>query len=288
MIRYFIDTTKANVLSRDTFGDKNFEVNYAANLSNSNMDCISFYKGDDLNFISESAIGILIVKEDFKDKLKDVKCGCIIFSDNPMKDFAEIINARVSNDFTDKKLKSSGSNNISNFACVEKGVTIGENNIIFPNAVVYKGSEIGNNCTVQSNTVIGGVGMSYAEENGRYYKLNHLGNVIIQDNVDVGCNTTVLRGILESTVIGEGSKVGNQCNVGHNCQIGKNCYISAGVMIGGATIVGDNSWIAPGVSIRDHITIGQNCTIGVGSVVVKDTEPNSIYYGNPAKFLRFK
>jgi UDP-3-O-[3-hydroxymyristoyl] glucosamine N-acyltransferase len=128
--------------------------------------------------------------------------------------------------------------------------------------------------------------MSYIKgKNGDYTRLTHLGNVEIGDNVEIGCNTTVLRGILEATVIKSGAKIGNQVNIGHSSIIGENCYISAGAVVGGATIVGDNCWIAPGVSIRDNIKIGDNCTIGVGSTVVKDTEPNSVYYGSPAKLV---
>ncbi len=287
-MKHKIANLSAQSLSDNWLGDNQYEVGFVTGLSNTDFQCLSFYKGDDIERVKNTQSGILIVKEIFKDKVKEFQSKCLVFTENPMNLFVDIINARFNNDYTDKKMLSRNDVKISDFAYVESEVAMGEGSTVYPNATVYNGTVMGSNCEVQSGTVVGGIGMSYVEDKDVYKRLIHLGNVIIEDNVDIGCNTTILRGILESTKIGKGSKVGNHVNIGHNTKIGENSYISAGVIIGGATVVGDNCWIAPGVSIRDHIKIGDNTTVGVGSVVVKDLEPNSVYYGSPAKLARKK
>ena len=277
-------------IATDYIGDGNFDVSRVSSLSSCDESCIAFYKGDDISFIKQANCGALIVRNKLKKDLKNevFKSHAIIFCEYPMAFFTDFVNLRFNNNFTDDKIKKT-ENLISKFAYVESKVIIGSNCQVYPHATVYAGTMIGDNCSIQSNSVIGGIGMSYIQDDkGKHTRLTHLGNVIIEDNVDIGCNTTVLRGILESTIIKQGAKIGNQVNVGHNSIIGDNTYISAGAVVGGATQVGKNCWIAPGVSIRDNIKIGNNCTIGVGSVVVKDTEPNSVYIGNPAKLFKNK
>ena len=277
-------------ISDNFIGDSTFKVSEVSSFKNAHKKCLTFYKGDNIATILNSPSGALIVNQNLRDYLinKEFKCSAVIFSENPMGLFTHFVNKRFSNSFSDK-LISSDSVGISKFSYIEEGVVIGENCLIYPNTSVFKNTTIGNNCVVQSSSVIGGIGMSYVKDStGKFTKLTHLGNLIIEDDVEIGCNSTVLVGILESTILKKGVKIGNHVNVGHNCIIGKNTYISAGVMIGGATEIGENCWIAPGASIRDNIRIGDNCTIGVGSVVVKDTEPNSVYLGNPAKMYKRK
>lgn len=277
-------------VANDFIGDSSFKISEVSSLKNANKKCLTFYKGENIEEVCNISCGALIVQKHLKSLLtyKTYKCSAIIFSNSPMGMFTEFVNDRFNNNFSDN-LYLLDTENISKFSYIEDGVKIGENCLIYPNTSIYRNTIIGNRCVIQSSTVIGGIGMSYVQDStGKYTKLTHLGNVIIGDDVEIGCNTTVVLGILESTIIKTGAKIGNHVNVGHNCVIGKNTYISAGVMIGGATEIGENCWIAPGASIRDNIKIGDNCTIGVGSVVVKDTEPNSIYIGNPAKLYKRK
>jgi len=280
----------AKNLSQDFIGDGNTIIEYISNLDSTDEKCIAFYKGDDINTLCKLSSGVLIVKESFRAKLSgDFNAKCIFFAQNPMLTFSKFVNTVFPDEFNDTINNKREGNKISEHAYIEQNVILGEKNVIFPNVTIFDGAEIGNACKIQSGTVIGASGMSYTkDENGEFYKLNQVGKIIIHDNVDIGSNSTVMKGILEATIIREGSKIGNHVNVGHNCTIGKRCYISAGVMIGGATSIGDDCWIAPGVSIRDNITIGENCTIGVGSVVVKSTEPNAVYYGNPARLAKYK
>ncbi len=285
-----ISPVKVKEIASDFIGEGDFEINEISSLKNCNSNSLAFYKGEDIDFLVSANCGALIVQTHLKKKLQKTKfkSHAIVFDDYPMQFFAVFVNTRFDNHFTDVKYQESNGL-ISNYSYVETDVEIGSDCVVYPNSTIYRDTTIGNNCTIQSSTVIGGIGMSYVQgSNGEYVRLTHLGDVVIEDNVDIGCNTTVMRGILESTIIRNGAKIGNHVNIGHSSVIGRNCYISAGCVIGGATEIGENCWIAPGVSIRDNIKIGENCTIGVGSVVVKDTMANSVYFGSPAKFVKIK
>ena len=291
MIKNAITPTAVKHLSADFTGDGDFLITGVSALKSCGPQDVSFYKGDDPEVIRHARCGALIVHSDFRNSIvaEDTECQAIIFHDYPMGLFTDIVNARFDNNFTDQSLTNPQGHHISRHAYVEDTVTFGSNFTVYPHATIYDGTVFGDNCVVQSNTVIAGVGMSYVRKaNGQYSRLTHLGDVVIGNNVEIGCNTTVLRGILESTTIEDGAKIGNQVNIGHSSTIGENTYISAGAVVGGATVVGRNCWIAPGVSIRDNLKIGENCTLGVGCVVISDTEPNSVYVGNPARLIKRK
>lgn len=160
---------------------------------------------------------------------------------------------------------------------------IGENVIIHGNCFLFDKVTIGNNVTIMPNTTIGGVGFGYERnETGEFELFPHLGGVIIEDNVDIGANTSIDRGTLANTEIGRGTKIDNLVHISHNVKIGKNCAIIAHAMIGGSTVIGDNSWVAPTTSIRDGLNIGKNTVVGLGAVVLKNIPDNEIWFGNPA------
>ena len=202
-----------------------------------------------------------------------------------MLSFIEIISENYDNCFKPAALRpvSSGVVSAPN-AHIEENVFIGENSEIFPFAVIHSGSVIGEKCRIQANSVIGAVGMAYAEVGMEYSaRFTHLGAVRIGDNVDIGANSIIVRGILQDTVIGNGTKIGNGVNIGHNTIIGKNCFISSNVTLCGSVVLEDGCWIAPGTTVLNKVVIRENTQIGVGSVVRKSTDPDSVYVGNPAK-----
>lgn len=291
MIKKAILPVMVGEVAPEFIGNEAFLLKGVSALNTCGEDDLSFYKGDDLDVIHRTRCGALIVNSGLRQQVNadKVRSQAIIFHPSPMAFFADFVNARFDNDFTDQSQLPNEKSNISTHAYIEASVSFGENFTAYPYATIYDGTTLGDNCVVQSNTVIAGVGMSYVQKaDGTYSRLTHLGDVVIGNNVEIGCNTTVLRGILESTVIEDGAKIGNQVNVGHSSTIGENTYISAGAVVGGATVVGKNCWIAPGVSIRDNLKIGDNCTLGVGCVVISDTEPNAVYVGNPARLIKRK
>lgn len=266
-------------------GNKNYFVENIAGLSHANETCISFTRWDDPEVVQNLEVGILIVPLILKDQIVDYKSKAIVFSLNPKCTFIEIIAKNHNNSFelVPVKPEIDKTSIISEKAFIESEVRIGKNCKIYPNTSVFNSVVIGDNCDIQSNSVIGGVGLGDVYNDGKYNKFVHLGSVIIHNNVSIGTNVSIMRGMLEETIIGEGTKIGNNVNIGHNVNIGKNCYISSGATIGGASKIGDNCWISIGATLNDHVNVGTNTKIGTGAVLIRDAMENSFYLGNPAK-----
>jgi UDP-3-O-[3-hydroxymyristoyl] glucosamine N-acyltransferase LpxD len=166
-------------------------------------------------------------------------------------------------------------------------VTIDDNVIIKNNVSIEGKVKIGKNTVINSGVSIGNVGFGYFKNSdGIYTKVPHYGGVIIGNNVEIGANTCIDRGILESTVIGNNVKINNLCHIAHNVKIHDYCIITAGVIICGSTEIGKNTYIAPGAIIKNQLTIGENSLIGMGAVVLADVEDNKVVVGIPAKVIR--
>jgi UDP-3-O-[3-hydroxymyristoyl] glucosamine N-acyltransferase len=143
-------------------------------------------------------------------------------------------------------------------------------------------SKIGSYITLHSGVVIGSDGFGFEKIDGHYEKIPQIGNVILEDFVDIGANTTIDRARFASTIIGQGTKIDNLVQIGHNVKIGKNCIIVAQVGIAGSTAVGNNVTIGGQVGISGHLHIADDTQIGAQSGVTKDTQPNSVLLGSPA------
>lgn len=162
------------------------------------------------------------------------------------------------------------------------GVVVGSNTEIFPNAVIYPNTEIGNHCRIHANVVLGCDGFGY-ESTGTEHKLGaQMGNVVIEDHVDIGAGTTIDRGAYGSTRIGEGSKIDNQVQVGHNCKIGKRNLLCSLVGIAGSCTTGNDVVMAGQVGIGDHINIGDQVILGAQAGVMADISEKQVFVGSPA------
>lgn len=158
---------------------------------------------------------------------------------------------------------------------------------IHPSVHIDDSVKIGKNVTINAYSVIGSEGFGYVRnEEKTLEKFEHIGGVIIEDDVAIGALTTVDRGTLSNTIIGEGTKIDSHVHVGHNVVIGKYCIITAFSMLGGSAKIGDYCWIAPCACIRDGITIGKNVLVGMGAVVTKDVPDDDIVIGVPAKSMK--
>nr|WP_315251990.1 UDP-3-O-(3-hydroxymyristoyl)glucosamine N-acyltransferase [uncultured Flavobacterium sp.] len=161
-------------------------------------------------------------------------------------------------------------------------VSIGNNVIIFAGAKIYSETVIGNNCTIHSGAIIGADGFGYApNEDGTYNKIPQIGNVIIEDNVDIGANSTIDRATLGSTIIRAGVKLDNQVQIAHNVEIGNNTVIAAQSGIAGSTKIGGNCLIGGQVGIVGHLTIGNNVRIQAQSGVGRNIKDNEVLQGSP-------
>ena len=165
-------------------------------------------------------------------------------------------------------------------------VIIGENSIIFSGAKIYSDSVIGNFCVINSGAIIGADGFGFApNQDGSYTKIPQIGNVILEDYVDVGAGTTIDRATMGSTIIGRGVKLDNQIQIAHNVEIGKHTVIAAQSGVAGSTKIGAYCKIGGQVGIAGHITIGNNVKIQAQSGIARNVKDNEILQGSPALAL---
>ncbi|WP_336129047.1 UDP-3-O-(3-hydroxymyristoyl)glucosamine N-acyltransferase [Mesoflavibacter sp. CH_XMU1422-2] len=176
-------------------------------------------------------------------------------------------------------------NNVKIFpsSYIGDNVTIGDNTVVFSGAKVYSESIIGKNCVINSGAIIGADGFGFApDENGEYSKVPQIGNVILEDFVDIGAATTIDRATLGSTIIRRGVKLDNQIQIAHNVEIGKNTVIAAQTGVAGSTKIGENCQIGGQVGIVGHITIGNNVKIQAQSGIGRNVKDNEVLQGSPA------
>ena len=166
------------------------------------------------------------------------------------------------------------------------GTQLGENVTIFPAVVLYENSVIGNDVTIHAAAVIGAYGFGYEQVDGRHIRTQQLGNVVLEDHVEIGAGTTIDRGTYSATRIGAGTKIDNQVMIGHNCNIGKNNLICAHVGIAGSCSTGDYVVMAGQVGVRDHIDIADHVIVGARSGVSESLKKPGKYLGAPAIPLR--
>lgn len=149
-------------------------------------------------------------------------------------------------------------------------VTIGEDTIIYSSATVREFCKVGNRCVIHSSAVIGADGFGFTTKNGVHTKIPQVGNVIIEDDVEIGAHVGIDRAALGSTIIGHGTKIDNLVHIAHNCKIGANCLIVAQTGISGSTTVGDNVTFGGQVGTVGHITIGGNSVYAARSGISKN------------------
>lgn len=180
-------------------------------------------------------------------------------------------------------------------AVIGEGVCIGENCHIYPRVVIYAGTQLGHRVVIHAGAVLGADGFGYVRDakTGAYTQFPQQGTLVIEDDVEIGANTTIDRGALQQTRIGRGTKIDNLVHVGHNCDIGEDVILVALTGISGSSSVGNSAVIAGQVGIGDHVHIGPGVILGgqagvfSGSKVTSEgLKPGTVLYGTPARPLR--
>lgn len=166
---------------------------------------------------------------------------------------------------------------------IGENVVIGDNVSIFAGAKIHSDTIIGNNCAIYSGAIIGADGFGFAPNpDGTFSKIPQIGNVVIEDNVDIGACTTIDRATMGSTIIRKGVKLDNQIQIAHNVEIGENTVIAAQTGIAGTTKIGKNCMIGGQVGIAGHLTIGNNVRVQAQSGIGKNIKDDEIIQGSPA------
>jgi UDP-3-O-[3-hydroxymyristoyl] glucosamine N-acyltransferase len=175
---------------------------------------------------------------------------------------------------------------------IGSGCKIGESCIIFPNVTLYRQAELGDEVIIHAGAVIGADGFGYIlDEQGKHFKINQVGKVIIENRVEVGANACIDRASMGTTLIKEGTKIDNLVQIAHNCTIGEHSIIVSQVGIAGSSTLGKYNVLAGQSGVADHVTLGDKVTLAAQSGAFRDIKSGEIYAGIPAgpagKWRRF-
>ena len=167
-------------------------------------------------------------------------------------------------------------------AYIGDDVTIGDNCIIYPHVTIYDGCVIGNNNILHAGSVIGSDGFGFAPEGDLYKKIPQLGNVVLEDDVEIGANTTIDRAVMDSTIIHKGVKLDNLVQIAHNVEVGENTVMAAQVGVAGSTKIGKHCMFGGQVGLAGHIKITDHVNFGAQSGVISDIKEPTTVLGAPA------
>ena len=293
-------------------GESDLEINSVNNIENAGKGAISFIVDEEyMKFLADSDASAFIVPDTLNIVANGKKQNFIVV-DNVYKSLALLLKTvenesiehkginQLSYISSESKIEQSVSvgafSYISDKAEIDSGVKIatnvfvgknvkiGKNTLIYSGVKIYNGCIIGENCIIHSNTVIGSDGFSFKpDKNGVFEKIPHLGNVIIEDDVEIGANTVIDRATFGSTIIRKGVKLDNLIQVAHNVEIGNDTVIAAQSGIAGSTKIGRNVMAGGQVGFKNHIKIADGSKFQAQSGIIGDiTEGNKLYQGSPA------
>jgi UDP-3-O-[3-hydroxymyristoyl] glucosamine N-acyltransferase len=170
------------------------------------------------------------------------------------------------------------------FCFIGPDCSVGPRSVLGAGVTLVANVCIGAGVSIAGGTVIGADGFGYERnEMGELEKFPHIGGVVIEDEVEIGSNTSIDRGTLEATRIGKRARIDNQVHIAHNVIVGADAAIIAQAMIGGSVRIGERAWIAPSATVMNQIAIGADATVGLGAVVVKDVPEGATVMGSPAQ-----
>ena len=283
-----------------SFEGKDFDVQALNTLDSASAEEISFFDNPKyLDKLSQTKAGAVFVKKEFSDQVPSETIALI--SDEPYLKMA------VTSYYFQKPLKRNAgvpqiaqSAQIAEYVHIGSGAVIGENvmilsgavigeeveigegTIIHPNVTLYNDVKIGKNCIIQAGAVIGSDGFGYAHtKTGEHIKIYHNGNVIIEDDVEIGANTAIDRAVFGSTRIKKGSKIDNLIQIGHNCEIGEHSILVSQVGLSGSTKLGRNVVMGGQSATSGHLEIGDFVTIAARGGVTKSIHKKDVYSGFP-------
>lgn len=300
----------AGILNGEVVGNPNAEVSKLAKIEEGIPGSLTFLSNPKYqNYIYTTQATITIVNKNFEPE--NPITTTLIKVDDPYQAFSKLLEY-----YNQVKLMKSGIEQpsvisegvtygddlfLGSFCYVGKNVKIGNNVKIYPNTFigdnvvigdncvffagvrVYSETEIGNNCVIHSGVIVASDGFGFApHEDGTYSKIPQIGNVILEDDVEIGACTTIDRATMGSTIIRKGVKLDNQIQIAHNVEIGENTVIAAQTGIAGSTKIGKNCMIGGQVGVAGHITIGDNVRIQAQSGIGKSLKDGEVVQGSPA------
>ena len=300
----------ADILEGEVIGNPNEEVSKLSKIEDGKKGSLTFLSNPKYHpYLYTTNASIAIVNKTFEPE-KEI-FTTLIKVENAYKSFSKILEFynEVKNNKTGREVphfiadsaKMGKNEYLGAFSYIGENVTIGDNVKIYPNCYigdntvigdncilfagvkVYSETQIGNHCKIHSGCIIGSDGFGYApDEEGKYRAIPQIGNVIIEDYVDIGSSCTIDRATLGSTIIRHGVKLDNQIQIAHNVEVGKNTVIAAQTGVAGSTKIGENCMIGGQVGFAGHLIIGNNVKIQGQAGITKNLKNGEKVQGTPA------
>ena len=278
--------TIAELINAKFIGDENFQV-FGTNE-------IHRVKAGEIVFVNHPKYYNKALNSDATIILIDKEVACpegkaLLVSDDPFRDFNKInehYQGIQTFETTNQNLKIGENCKIHPSVIIGNDVTIGNNCMIFPNVVIGDRTVIGNNCIIQSGTVLGGDAFYYNKNAEGYRKMLSVGNVILEDHVEIGVNCSIDRGVTDSTIIKKGSKLDNLIQIGHDTVLGERTLVASGAMIAGCCIIEDDVQIWGQVGMASGKRVGKGAVLLGKTGVNRDLEGGKTYFGSLAEEFR--
>jgi UDP-3-O-[3-hydroxymyristoyl] glucosamine N-acyltransferase len=300
----------ADILEGDVVGNPDEEVSKLSKIEEGQKGSLTFLSNPKYNsYLYTTNASVAIVNKNFVLE-REVKTT-LIKVDDAYKSFSKLLafynevknnkTGREEPNFIAASSKIGVNEYIGAFAYIGENVVIGENVKIYPNVYIgdntvigdntivfagvkiYSDTQIGQNCKIHSGAIIGADGFGFApDQSGEYKAIPQIGNVIIEDNVDIGAASTIDRATLGATIIRKGVKLDNQIQIAHNVEVGRNTVIASQTGVSGSTKIGENCMIGGQVGISGHLKIGNNVKVLGQTGVTKNLKDNEIVHGTPA------
>lgn len=291
-------------------GNENAVVGKLCKIEEGEEGGLSFLANSKYNhYLYSTKASIVIINEDFEPE-EEIKTTVIRVKD-AYSCFAKLLeiydqyrlnkNGISSLAFIDKQAEIAEDVYVGEFAVISKGakigkgskiyphvyigddVKIGENVTLFAGVRIYHDTVIGNNCILHSGAVLGADGFGFAPlADGTFKKIAQIGNVVIEDDVEIGANATIDRATMGSTKVMKGTKIDNLCQLGHNVVIGQSTAMAAQTGVAGSTKIGSNCFIGGQVGFSGHIKVGDRCSIGAQAGIISDIKDEARIIGSPA------
>jgi UDP-3-O-[3-hydroxymyristoyl] glucosamine N-acyltransferase len=250
------------------------------------------------SLISQSKAGVILCKKALEGLIQQKPGSQIFYLDNPRFVFVQIMkqiynkkrNVGISsNAVISKGAKIGFDCYIGDYSVIGENCKIGNNTIISERVSLVQNCSIGDGCIIQPGVTIGADGFAFERyQNGELERFPHIKGVKIGNYVEICANSSIARGSLSDTMIGDGTKIDALVHIAHNVVTGKNCELTAGTIIGGSTTLGDMCWTGLNSTLKDNIKVGNNALIAAGAAVIHDVQDEDIVAGVPAKSIKDK
>jgi UDP-3-O-[3-hydroxymyristoyl] glucosamine N-acyltransferase len=293
-------------LASDLLGDADRIVEFVRPVHEPDFGCLTYLKADEeITLLADEKLkGCVVICAFEQSTISNfAKDRTVILSSNPRLAFIRTVACYFINDqptpgihptaVVSPTAKVDQTASIGPYVVIGSKCEIAAKVVLHPHVTLYSNVRIGRSSVVNSGTVIGADGFGYERnEQGVLEKFPHVGGVVIGENVEIGTNTSIDRGTLSDTVIGDRVRIDNLVHISHNVHIDDDSAVIAQAMIGGSARIGRSNWIAPGALVMNKVRVGACATVGMGAVVLTDVSENSTVTGSPAvplqEFRKFR